>query len=63
MSLNIIIQDTPDKFRLMAEELVPPLVELLRKRNEQEICARSIKLREEHAAAGRWTAWNVRLVT
>lgn len=54
MNVNIIIQDTPEKFQPMAQELVPPLLELLQKRNEleQEICARSIKLREEHTAAG-----------
>ena len=54
MSPNIVIQDTPEKFRPMAAEIVPPLVELLRARNalETEICARSIKLRAEHAAAG-----------
>ena len=30
------IQDTPEKFQPMAEELVPPLLELLRARNDLE---------------------------
>lgn len=53
-TVKIVIEDTPEKFRPMAEVLVPPLVELLRQRNEleREICARSLKLREEQAAAG-----------
>lgn len=53
-NVEIAVQDTPEKFRDMAEELVPPLLELLRRRNEleREICARSIKLREEKTAAG-----------
>ena len=52
--MEVKIIDTPEKFQPMAEEIVPPLVELLRKRNEleQEVFARSVKLREEHAAAG-----------
>ena len=53
-AVKIVIQDTPAKFHSLAEELAPPLVELLRRRNEleREICARSLKLREEQAAAG-----------
>lgn len=53
-AVKIVIEDTPEKFRPMAEALVPPLAELLRQRNEleREICARSLKLREEQAAAG-----------
>ena len=53
-AVKIVIQETPEKFRSLAQELAPPLVELLRQRNEleREICARSLKLREEQAAAG-----------
>ena len=53
-AVKIVIEDTPEKFQPLAEVLVPPLVELLRQRNEleREICARSLKLREEQAAAG-----------
>lgn len=53
-TVKIVIEDTPEKFQAMAEQLVPPLVDLLRRRNdlEREICARSLKLREEEAAAG-----------
>lgn len=52
--VRVIFEDTPEKFRPLAGEIVPPLVELLRKRNglEREICARALKLREEKAAAG-----------
>ena len=53
-AVRIVMQDTPEKFQPLAEALVPPLVELLRQRNEleREICTRSLKLREEQAAAG-----------
>ena len=53
-AVKIVIQETPEKFHSLAQELAPPLVELLRQRNEleREICARSLKLREEQAAAG-----------
>lgn len=53
-AVKIITRDTPEKFWPLAEEIVPPLLALLRERNELErdICARSIKLREEKAAAG-----------
>ena len=53
-AVKIVIQETPEKFHSLAEALAPPLVELLRRRNEleREICARSLKLREEQAAAG-----------
>ena len=49
-----VVQDTPEKFRPLAEEIIPPLLELLEARNtlEREICARAMKLREEQAAAG-----------
>lgn len=52
--MDIKMVDTPEKFRPLAEEIVPPLVELLKKRNdlETEVWARFQKLREEHAAAG-----------
>ena len=29
-SVQIVFQDTPERFRPLAEEIVPPLVELLR---------------------------------
>ena len=53
-NIALVLEDTPEKFQPLAEEIVPPLVELLRKRNdlEREICARALKLREEEAAAG-----------
>lgn len=53
-TVKTVMEDTPEKFRPLAAEIVPPLVELLRRRNalEQEICTRSIRLREEKAAAG-----------
>lgn len=53
-NVALVFQDTPEKFQDIAKEIVQPLVELLWKRNEleKEICARSIKLREEEAAAG-----------
>lgn len=46
--MNINIMDTPEKFQSIAKEIVPPLVELLRARNEleQEICARAMELLE-----------------
>lgn len=52
--MDIKMIDTPEKFQPLAEEIVPTLVELLQARNalEAEIFARSIKLREEHTAAG-----------
>ncbi len=52
--MEIVVQDTPEKFRGMAEKLVPPLLELLRQRNEleQDICARYFRIRAEKAAAG-----------
>lgn len=52
--MKIVVQDTPEKFRDMAETLVPPLLELLRQRNEleREICARYFRIRAEKAAAG-----------
>ena len=53
-AVKTVIQDTPEKFRSLAEEIVTPRVELLRRRNEleREICARSLKLREAKAAEG-----------
>lgn len=53
-SVKTVVEDTPEKFRPLAEEIVPPLLELLEARNalEREICARAMKLREEQAAAG-----------
>lgn len=52
--VRIIIENTPEKFQPLAKEIVPPLLALLRQRNEleREICARSLKLRAEEAAAG-----------
>ena len=48
------IQDTPEKFQPMAEELVPPLLELLRARNdlEREIQERFQALEAEKPALG-----------
>ncbi len=53
-NIQLVFQDTPEKFQAMAAEIVPPLLALLRQRNEleREICARSLKLREEKAASG-----------
>ena len=52
--VKTMLQDTPERFQAMAGGIVPPLIELLRGRNdlEKEICARALKLREEKAAAG-----------
>ncbi len=52
--VEIVVRDTPEKFQGMAEEIVRPLLDLLRRRNdlEREICERYFKLREEQAAAG-----------
>lgn len=52
--MDIKFVDTPEKFQPLAEEIVPPLVELLQKRNdlEAEIGERFQTLRAEHAAAG-----------
>ena len=48
------IQDTPEKFRSLAEEIVPPLLELLRARNdlEREIQERFQALEAEKPALG-----------
>ena len=48
------IQDTPEKFQPMAEEIVPPLLELLRARNdlEREIQERFQALEAEKPALG-----------
>ena len=48
------IVDTPEKFHPMAEELVPPLVELLRRLSalEVETCRRSRTVREAREAQG-----------
>jgi len=53
-NVEIIVRDTPEKFQAMAEEIVRPLLALLRQRNglEREICARYFRLREEKIAAG-----------
>lgn len=53
-NIRLVFQDTPEKFQAMAAEIVPPLLALLKQRNEleREICARFLKLREEKAAAG-----------
>ena len=52
--MEIVVQDTPEKFRSLAEQIVTPLLELLRQRNEleREICARDLRIRAEKAAAG-----------
>jgi len=52
--IEIVVQDTPEKFQGMAEGIVRPLLEALRRRNdlEREICQRYFKLREEQIAAG-----------
>lgn len=51
---NILIQNTPERFRPMAAEIVPPLLALLRARSalEQEICQRHKARRQEYLAAG-----------
>ena len=53
-SVSIQIADTPEKFRPMAEEAVPPLLALLEKRNEleREIHQRFQALEEEKTALG-----------
>ena len=45
--LNIVLQDTPEKFRPMAEEILPPFIALLRRlcALEEEMYARDCKLR------------------
>lgn len=52
--VKLVFGDTPEKFQPYAAEIVPPLLALLEARNEleREIWARSIRLREEKAAAG-----------
>ena len=52
--VKLVFGDTPEKFRPYAAEIVPPLLALLEARNEleREIWVRSIRLREEKAAAG-----------
>ena len=52
--MEIKIVDTPEKFRPLAEEIVPPLLELLRARNdlEREIHDRSQALEAEKPALG-----------
>ena len=52
--MDIKLLDTPEKFRPMAEELVPPLVELLKARNdlEREIQERFQALEAEKPALG-----------
>lgn len=49
--MDIKFVDTPEKFQPLAEEIVPPLVELLQKRNdlEAEIGERFQTLRAEHS--------------
>lgn len=48
------IEDTPEKFCVFAEEVVPPLLALLRARNalEEEIFARSREMEKAKLAAG-----------
>ena len=50
--MEIIIQDTPDRFRPLAEEIVPSLLAFLRERSalEEEIWSRLDRLRKEFAA-------------
>lgn len=52
--VEIVVRDTPERFQGMAEEVVRPLLELLRRRNEleREICARYFQLRKEKISAG-----------
>ena len=52
--MDIKLLDTPEKFRPMAEELVPPLLELLQARNdlEREIQERFQALEAEKPALG-----------
>ena len=51
---EILIQDTPEKYRPMAAEIVPPLLALLRERRalEEEIHRRYKTQRQEFLAAG-----------
>ena len=53
-SVEIVVRDTPEKFRDMAEEIVRPLLELLWERNEleREIFTRSRELEAEKLAKG-----------
>lgn len=50
----VIIQDTPDRFRAMADRIVLPLLELLHEhaKLETEIFERDDELRRKHLAAG-----------
>lgn len=52
--VRVAIEDTPEKFRPAADEIVPPLLELLRARSalEAEIFARSRELEAKKLAAG-----------
>lgn len=52
--MDVKLSDTPEKFQPMAQKLVPPLVELLQKRNEleQEIYQRYQALEAEKPALG-----------
>ncbi len=54
MALIIQVKDTPDKFRPMADTVVPPLLDLLRARSalEGEIHDRWEALEQAHLAAG-----------
>ena len=53
MALIIQVKDTPDKFRPMADTVVPPLLDLLRARSalEGEIHDRWEALEQAHLAA------------
>ena len=52
--ITMEIADTPEKFRPMAEELAPPLVELLRQLSalEEQFCRRSQALKSAREARG-----------
>ena len=48
-TITLVLEDTPEKFRPLAEEIVPPLIELLRGlcALEEKFCARGQKQRAE----------------
>ena len=52
--VKTMLQDTPERFQAMAGGIVPPLIELLRGRNdlEKEICARALELLPAVSGAG-----------
>ena len=47
--MNIKIKNTPDKYKIMADEIIPPLLELLKELNslEEEVFKRNSELNGE----------------